>query len=445
MMRRALAVVLTLSIASIPLLETASAGPIGRWPAQDQDQDNSGPPEPFSPEQLENLLSPIALYPDPLLAQVLVAATFVDQVDEAARYVRSYGPAGIDDQGWDVSVKAVAHYPSVIEMMADKIDWTTSVGQAYVNQSTDVSRAIQHLRHMAREVGNLVSTPQQEVLIHDDYIAIEPFQPQFIYVPVYDPYICYYRRPAFGLAITFGTGFLVGAWLNRSWDWGGRGVFYHGWGGGGGYWWGGWIDRCRPSVRITNVYVNNRYNTVIVNRTVINRTVNVTNINRYNYVHKNVTYNNVQVNNTRINRNYNVRGGPPVNENRPGVNNKIMDRNIDRNNTRIDQYRGRQSFAGGNNRPPSVPENRPNSPQNRPSPAQNRPQNQFQPRGGGQSFVNTGPHTFNRNESTINPSVSSQRGQASRQQAFRPQPPPRPAAQPKEPSRPAGGGGKKKQ
>src|ERR1017187_1363512 len=88
--------------------------------------------EPFSPDQLDNLLSPIALYPDPLLAQVLVAATFPDQVEEAARYVRSSGQNGIDDQTWDVSVKAVAHYPTVIGMMADKVDWTTSLGQAYV-------------------------------------------------------------------------------------------------------------------------------------------------------------------------------------------------------------------------------------------------------------------------------------------------------------------------
>ncbi len=106
---------------------------------QNQDQGQNAPYESFSPEQLDNLLSPIALYPDPLLAQLLVAATFPDQVEEAARWVRGSGQEGVDDQNWDVSVKAVAHYPTVIEMMADKIDWTTSLGQAYVNQSTDVS------------------------------------------------------------------------------------------------------------------------------------------------------------------------------------------------------------------------------------------------------------------------------------------------------------------
>src|SRR5512137_436141 len=220
-MRRALALSLTFSLIVAPLFPSAAASPDSRIAQQGQDnqsnQDNQGDQGyvAFSNDQLENLVAPIALYPDPLLSQVLIAATFVDDVDEAGRWVRANGPNGIDDQPWDVSVKAVAHYPTVIAMMADKIDWTTSLGQAYVNQSTDVMMAIQHLRHMAHDVGNLVSTPQQEVRFDGDYIYIDPYQPQYIYVPVYDPYICYYRRPAWGLAITFGVGFLIGAWLNR--------------------------------------------------------------------------------------------------------------------------------------------------------------------------------------------------------------------------------------
>ena len=210
----------------------------GQYP----DQGQNAPYESFSPEQLDNLLSPVALYPDPLLAQLLVAATFPDQVEEASRWVRGNGQAGIDDQNWDVSVKAVAHYPSVIEMMADKIDWTTSLGQAYVNQSTDVSASVQRLRHMARNVGNLQTTPQQEVLVNNDYIAIDPVQPQVIYVPVYDPAICYYRRPYYGPAIAFGVGFPIGAWLNLDFRWGFGGgyggVFYTGWRP-----WGGWNGR----------------------------------------------------------------------------------------------------------------------------------------------------------------------------------------------------------
>src|SRR6201987_605747 len=206
-MLRALAVVLAFSLFNLPTLRAAPA-PLSRVSQdqpQDQPQDQSQDQpqyqqqdqwpayENFSPEQLDNLLSPIALYPDPLLAQLFVAATFPDQVEEAARYVRAYGQNGVDDQNWDVSVKAVAQYPTVVGMMADKIDWTTSVGQAYVNQSTDVAASVQRLRHMARHAGNLQSSPQQEVLEHDNYIAITPYQPQYIYVPVYDPAIIYYR------------------------------------------------------------------------------------------------------------------------------------------------------------------------------------------------------------------------------------------------------------
>ncbi|HYL93154.1 MAG TPA: DUF3300 domain-containing protein, partial [Alphaproteobacteria bacterium] len=169
-MRRALVLSLALSVIGAPLAQTAAGSPGSSFAPQDQD--NQGYVQ-FSSEQLENLVAPIALYPDPLLSQVLVAATFVDDVDEAARWVRANGPNGIDDQPWDVSVKAVAHYPTVIEMMADKIDWTTSLGQAYVNQSTDVMIAVQHLRHMAHDVGNLESTPQQEVNVDGDYIYID--------------------------------------------------------------------------------------------------------------------------------------------------------------------------------------------------------------------------------------------------------------------------------
>jgi hypothetical protein len=441
---------------------------------QQPPQDNAGYQN-YSPEQLDNLLSPIALYPDPLLAQVFVAATFPDQVEEAARFVRAYGPNGVDGQNWDVSVRSVAHYPTVIEMMADKIDWTTSLGQAYVNQSTDVAAGVQRLRHMARRVGNLDSTPQEEVIEHDDYIAITPYQPQYIYVPVYDPAICYYRRPYWGPAITFGVGYPIGAWLNLDFRWGfgggGGGVYYTGWrreGWGGGCWNCGWIGRSYGHVDIrNNVYINNRYTNINVNRTVINRTVNVNNINNYNYVHKNVNYNNVQVNNNRIQNRGGGQGNNPGNHmrtvdetqgrgNNPGVNNKIMDRNIDRGNPRIDQYRGRDNTVR-NDRPANVQQNRPQfqqQPQNRPVAAQQQNRPQFQQQAQNRPQVqqqyhpapqaNSGPHTFNRNEASFDPRASSQRGQASRQQVQQYHPAPQQSRQAQQ-SRPApqqhGGGG----
>ena len=149
--------------------------------------------ERFSANQLDNLVGPIALYPDALLAQVLVASTFPDQVEDAARYVRANGTAGIDDQSWDVSVKAVAHYASALNMMDDKSDWTATLGRAYASQSSDVMAAVQRMRAMAAQQGNLVTTSQQQVITQGTQYVIVPAQPRVIYVPVYDPVVVYTR------------------------------------------------------------------------------------------------------------------------------------------------------------------------------------------------------------------------------------------------------------
>src|SRR5438132_2510232 len=98
----------------------------------------------------------------------------------------------IDDQPWDVSVKVVAHYPSVLYMMSDQIDWTTSLGQAYVYQSTDVMTSIQRLRALAYAAGNLVTNEEQQVNVDGDLFDIVPAQPQYIYVPTYDPNKLYF-------------------------------------------------------------------------------------------------------------------------------------------------------------------------------------------------------------------------------------------------------------
>jgi hypothetical protein len=487
-MIKALAVLLTFGLLNLPILQAAPVpeGRANRDEPQDQpvnQQQDQGPAyEAFSPEQLDNLLSPIALYPDPLLAQLFVAATFPDQVEEAARYVRANGQNGLDDQNWDVSVRAIAHYPTVVEMMGDKIDWTTSVGQAYVNQSSDVASSVQRLRHMARGAGNLQSSDQQEVLEHDNYIAISPYQPQYIYVPAYDPAVVYYRRPYWGPPLTFGVGFPIGSWLNLDFRWGygggWGGVYYTGWRQGG---WGrdcwncAWIDRSRGRINIANnVYINNRYDNINVNRSVINRVVNPSNLNRYNSIHRNVNYNNVQANNTRANRVINGNAGrlsnpvangsgarPNTSPNtRPGVSNKIIDRNIVRNNPQIDQYRGRDTTPP-KARPPAVqqrpatapaprPANRPSAPQ----PQARRPVPQPQIRQAPQPQVRPAPHALSPKEGNFSPRISSQRGQASRQQAPQARPVPQPKAQPKpapqpktpkkpSPSQPHGGGKKK--
>lgn len=220
----------------------------------------------FTPDELDGLLAPIALYPDPLIAQILPAATFIDQIDEATRYVRQYGiSARFDDKPWDVSVKAIAHYPNVLFMMDQKYDWTVSLGQAFINQQQDVLDSIQRLRASAETAGNLQSTPQQQVVVEDDSIMIVPAEPEVIYVPQYDPQAVFMENPypSYGV-IDFGIGFTIGAWLNRDCDWRHHRIYYHGWRGGG------WIGRSRPHIPVrNNVYINNNYNAININRRVI--------------------------------------------------------------------------------------------------------------------------------------------------------------------------------
>jgi Protein of unknown function (DUF3300) len=142
----------------------------------------------FSDAELDELLAPIALYPDPLLAQVVPASTFVDQLENAQQVLAgSTDDNKIGSQNWDVSVKSVAHYPQILQMMVEKSDWTTALGQAYVNQSTDVGKSIQRLRAEARAAGSLVTTSQQQVIAEGNVIKIVPAQPQVIYVPQYNP------------------------------------------------------------------------------------------------------------------------------------------------------------------------------------------------------------------------------------------------------------------
>jgi hypothetical protein len=236
--------------------------------------------ENFSQDELDELLGPIALYPDPLLAQVLPASTFVDQLEEAAQLLGGrVDEALIDSQNWDVSVKAVAHYPEVLKMLTQNDDWTTALGQAVVSQSTDVMKSIQRLRSEAYAAGTLTSNDKMLVNTVPEgtgqAITIEPAQPQVIYVPQYNPSTVYVRDSgvstgaaiATGL-ISFGTGLAIGAWLNRGMDWYRWGFPYHGWVGGG------WIRRSRPYVDIHNgLYVNNRYRNMALNRAILRRDI----------------------------------------------------------------------------------------------------------------------------------------------------------------------------
>ena len=223
----------------------------------------------FSAAELDELLAPVALFPDPLIAQILPAATFADQIDEAARVLGGRtDEETIGAQTWDVSVKSLAHYPDLIGRMAQHMDWTVAVGQAYVIQPQEVMASIQRLRAQANAAGNLVSNEQQTVTVESPtVIQIEPADPEYIYVPVYDDDAVYWDDAA-EVVFGFGAGLAMGAWLNNAVDWYGRGIYYHGWAGSG------WVAASRPHVdHRNNNYVNQRFNQINVDRSIANRDV----------------------------------------------------------------------------------------------------------------------------------------------------------------------------
>jgi hypothetical protein len=240
--------------------------PVSEARAQDPDTAARRAPR-LTGAEIDSLVAPIALYPDPLLAQVLVAATFADQIEEAAAFVRANGTDSVDAQGWDVSVRAVAHYPPILNRMAEQSDWTTALGQAYAVQSGDVMDAVQRLRALANAHGNLRSTPQQEVVVRGENIIIAPAEPEVVYVPTYDPWIVYYEPIFYGHHYakywSFGVGFHIGPWLGYDCDWIGRRVYHHGWTGG-------WRGRSRPFIARDPRYAGS--GPVAVNPTVLNRT-----------------------------------------------------------------------------------------------------------------------------------------------------------------------------
>ena len=230
------------------------------WAHQDQDappsaqdapapaQDAQAPPyAQQTPEELQRLVAPIALYPDSLVAQVLAASTFPEQVVEADRWVQAnpdlkgadLGKA-VDQQPWDPSVKALAAFPSVLGNMDKNLSWTSSLGDAYYNQQQDVMDAVQVMRRKAQDTGNLKTTPQLKVTDQDSDIDIEPADPDVVYVPAYDPWLIYgypivawpgwYPYPGIwfgGPYLSFGVGFGIGWWGGFGWGWGHWGFDWH--------------------------------------------------------------------------------------------------------------------------------------------------------------------------------------------------------------------------
>jgi hypothetical protein len=186
-------------------------------------------------DQLDQLAAPIALYPDPLIALVLPASTIPSDLAAAAQYLSGGGdPSQIDSQPWDSSVKALAHYPQVLDWMNANLPWTQQLGQAYVAQPRDVMESIQQLRRKALAAGTLVSTPQEQVISEDNDIRIVPAQPNTIYVPSYNPDQVYGEDPGEPNLIGYGTAYPMGPWLNYDLDWDNFGIWI------GGPWHPGW-------------------------------------------------------------------------------------------------------------------------------------------------------------------------------------------------------------
>src|SRR6266550_6219457 len=237
-----------------------------------------------STDQLQQLVAPIALYPDALIAQILPAATYPAEVVEAGKWMEQHkGFTGdalakeVDKQSWDASVKALTQFPAVLANMNQNLAWTSELGDAYANQQQEVSQAVQVMRERAKQAGNLNTTSQEKVSNKGKMIVIEPASTDTVYVPQYDPWLVYgapmamfpgwYPYPGLylnGPGITFGLGFGVGLFGGFGWGW-------HHWG----------YDWRHEGGRV--VYNHNTY--VSHSRTIVNR--NNFNSSRTNFNHAN--------------------------------------------------------------------------------------------------------------------------------------------------------------
>jgi hypothetical protein len=194
----------------------------------------------FKQEELDQILAPIALYPDDLLTQVLMASTYPLEIVQAERWAKQNkslkGDAlagALEKQDWDPSVKSLVNFPDVLTMMSEKLDWTQKLGDAFLEQEKEVMDTVQKLRQKANEAGNLKTTSEQKVIVEKETktIVIEPANPQVVYVPTYNPTVVYgawwypsyppyyYYPPGYaaGAAFSFAAGVAVGAAWGYAW------------------------------------------------------------------------------------------------------------------------------------------------------------------------------------------------------------------------------------
>src|SRR5712671_3450064 len=201
---------------------------------QQEPTGSSGQGAPLSADELQQLVAPIALYPDALVAQILGAATFPDQVASASGWLQQNknltGTAltqAVDTQTWDPSVKALTQFPSVLDNLAKNLSWTSALGEAYHTQAADAMTAVQTLRAKAKAAGNLKSGSQITIVQQSpQVIVIQPTNPQVVYVPTYNPTVVYgypVQTPGYSATtvaataiVAFGVGIAVGAMMSNS-------------------------------------------------------------------------------------------------------------------------------------------------------------------------------------------------------------------------------------
>jgi uncharacterized membrane protein YgcG len=199
---------------------------------------SEAPQAAWSPDELNQLVAPIALYPDALVAQIVAAASYPTEVGEADQWIQQQSDLkgaelakAADAQSWDPSVKALTQFPSVLATMDKNLSWTSALGDAYANQPQNVLDAVQEMRRRAQQAGNLTSTPQEAVTTEGQAIAIQPADADMVYVPEYDPWTVYGEPLAFypdwdwgpgayfGPGIAFGVGIGIGAFGGFGWGW----------------------------------------------------------------------------------------------------------------------------------------------------------------------------------------------------------------------------------
>jgi len=280
--------VLILLLCSSLVRFTAQAESFG--PTGQSNEQQPPPPVQHSPQELQQLVAPIALYPDALVAQILAASTYPTEIVEANRWIQSHSDLKgeelakeVDKQPWDPSVKAVTQFPSVLENMDKNLSWTSSLGDAYANQQQDVTDAVQVMRQRAQKAGKLNSNEQEKVTTQGNTIIVEPANPEVVYVPAYDPWLVYgepvvaypgwYPVPGIffaGPVISFGIGFGIGFFGGYGWGWHHWGCDWHG-------------------HRV--IYNHNTY--ISHSRTIINRNnFNHNNLNQGNFNHGNLNHGN---------------------------------------------------------------------------------------------------------------------------------------------------------